>query len=124
MSRLFANRRNAFCLLLIAAALMMRALMPGGTMISAERGGELAITICNSDMMLVIPIKEKSPSTEDDDQQQPCALAGNALADTPPDLFMPLPQLAAATYDATRAAAISPDAPRFLPPATGPPLSA
>lgn len=123
MSRALANRRNAFCLLLIAAALMMRALVPGGTMISNERG-DLAITLCNSDMMLVIPMKDKAPSPDDGDRQPPCAFAGHAPADTPPAQFAPLPQFAAAAYDATRAQALSPDSPRFLPPSTGPPVHA
>ena len=115
--------RNAVCLLLVAAALMMRALVPGGMMVSTERG-DLAITLCNSDMKLVIPMKDKVPSSDDDDRQQPCAFAGHAPADNPPAQFAPLPQFAAAAYDATRAQALSPDSPRFLPPPTGPPVHA
>ena len=123
MSRTFAKPRHAFCLLLLAAALMMRALLPGGTMIGADRSGDLVVTICNSDTMLVIPMKDAPASDEGDDQPQPCAFASLADNSTPPDpLARPaLPHVAAALWNATRTRALSPASPHHLPPATGPP---
>ena len=116
---------NAFCLLLLAAALVMRALLPGGVMIESDRGGPLVVTICNSGMTMTIPVKQDAPAPDDgQDQGEPCAFAGHAAADLPPAQYVPLPQLAAAAYDATRAQALSPDSPRLLPPATGPPVHA
>jgi len=116
--------RNAACLLLIAAALMMRAFLPGGTMIEADRSGDLVVTICNSDSMLVIPMKEQAPASDDGDQS-PCAFVHLADNSTTPDpMARPaLPQVAGAVWNATRTRALSPASPHHLPPATGPPLS-
>ena len=117
------NWRNVACLLLIAAALMMRALLPGGTMIEADRSGNLVVTICNSNAMLVIPMKEQAPASDDGDQQS-CAFIHLADNSTTPDpMARPaLPQVAAAEWNATRTRALSPASPHHLPPATGPPL--
>lgn len=125
MSRIFANPRRAMCLLLVAAALMMRALLPGGTMIGEDRSGDLVVTICNSDTMLVIPMKDVPASDAADDQPQPCAFVSLADNSTPPDpLARPaLPHVAEAVWNATRTRALSPASPHYLPPATGPPLS-
>ncbi|MCL6252077.1 hypothetical protein M3P36_13610 [Altererythrobacter sp. KTW20L] len=116
--------RNAACLLLIAAALMMRAVMPGGTMIAQDSRGELVIAMCNSDTMLVIPMKDDAPaSDEGDSQPSPCAYTHLADNSTPPDpMARPaLPQVAEAVWNATRTRALSPASPHHLPPATGPP---
>ncbi|HSG55552.1 MAG TPA: DUF2946 family protein [Paracoccaceae bacterium] len=123
MIRPRSSSRRTLALLLIAAALMMRALLPGGTMIEADRSGNLMVTICNSNAMLVIPMKEQAPASDDGDQQS-CAfihLADNST--TPNPMARPaLPQVAAAERNATRTRALSPVSPHHLPPATGPPL--
>lgn len=126
MSRIVANPRNNLCLLFVAAALMMRALLPGGTMIGEGRSGDLMVTICNSDAMLVIPMKDIPASDEGEDRPQPCAFASLADNSMPPDpLARPaLPHVAEAVWNATRTRALSPASPHRLPPATGPPLFA
>ncbi len=125
MSRNISGWRNAFCLLLLAAALMMRALMPGGIMIAQDRSGDLVVAICNSDQTLVIPMKPDAPASDEGDKGEPCAFASLADNATPPDPLVrpPLPQLAQEAYNATRARTLSPTTPTTLPPATGPPLT-
>ena len=127
MIRRNSNARNAFCMLLIAAALVLRVLLPGGFMLGQDRAGELVVSLCNSDTMLVIPMKDDvPPADEDSGKGDPCAFASLADNATPPDpMARPaLPQMAAAAYDATRARALSPASRNDLPPATGPPLTA
>ena len=120
------SRRNALCLLLIAAALMMRALLPGGYMLERSGAGDLVVGVCNSSAQLVIPMKKDAPAPNDDSGKgDQCAFASLADSATPPDpLARPaLPQVAEAVYDATRARALSPASRHDLPPATGPPLT-
>ncbi len=125
MSRNISGWRNAYCLLLLTAALMMAALLPGGTMIAQDRSGDLVVAICNSDQTLVIPMKPDAPASDKGDKGEPCAFASLADNATPSDPMArpPLPQLAQAAYNATRARALSPTTRSTLPPATGPPLT-
>lgn len=113
-------------MLLIAAALLMRALLPGGYMLDQNRAGDLVVGVCNSETMLVIPMKDDVPASDEDaNKGDPCAFASLADSATPPDpLARPaLPQVAEAAYDATRARALSPASRNDLPPARGPPLT-
>lgn len=129
MARVHPSLRTALCLLLIAAALLLRAGVPQGWMAGQGADGGIAITMCNSSAKVVIPMKPGHvPQGQDEDADlsaKACAFAGHHAAATPPDGIapLPLPQLAAAAYDATREQALSPDGPRLLPPATGPPAT-
>lgn len=126
MIRQYINRTNAFCLLLIAAALIMRAILPGGYMLDKNTAGDLVVSLCNSDTMLIIPMKPDAPANDADSiKGDPCAFASLADSATPPDpMARPaLPHVAEAAYDAIRARALSPASRNDLPPATGPPLT-
>ena len=116
-------RHSALFLLLIAAALAMRALLPGGTMIAPDSRGDLVVTLCNSDAMMTIPIKDKAPDPADQGDGKPCPFIHLADNPIPPDpLARPaLPLVADAVWNATRARALSPVSAPDLPPATGPP---
>lgn len=114
-------------MLLIAAVLLLRAAIPQGWMIDTQAAGGVTIAMCNSDMTVTIPFKPgHAPKQQDDDRGEPCAFAGHQSAATPPEGLapLPLPQLALAAYDATRARALSPESAPNLPPATGPPAVA
>jgi hypothetical protein len=113
-------------MLLIAAALLLRAALPQGWMLETDGAGDVTIAMCNSDMTVTIPFKPGHAPKEDGDEGGPCAFAGHQTAATPPDglVPLPLPLLAPAAYDATRAQALSPESPHYLPPATGPPAVA
>jgi hypothetical protein len=114
-------------MLLIAAALLVRAAIPQGWMIENQAAGGITIAVCNSDMTVTIPFKPgHAPKQQDDNKGDPCAFAGHQSAATPPDGLapLPLPLLAPAAYDATRAHALSPESAPNLPPATGPPVTA
>lgn len=113
--------------LLLAAALFMRAVMPAGYMPERGNDGTIAISLCNSDGVLRIPVKDAGP---DDDAEHrsapPCAFAGlgDPLA-TPPEL----PQLALFEHFEHSFAAIAERLAlsghgRVLPPARAPPLLA
>ena len=129
MSRVHPSLRQLLALLLIAAALLLRAAVPAGWMAGTDGAGQITITMCNSGATIAIPMKpgHKPPATDEqaDTGGKACAFAGHGSAATPPDGLapLPLPQLAAAAYDATREQALSPDSPRVLPPATGPPAT-
>lgn len=113
-------------MLLIAAALLLRAALPQGWMIESDTAGGVAIAMCNSDMTVTIPYKPGHAPKEDGDGGEPCAFAGHQTAATPPDGLapLPLPLVAPAAYDATRAQALSRETAPNLPPATGPPAVA
>ncbi|MFC3097617.1 hypothetical protein [Alteraurantiacibacter palmitatis] len=118
-----ASRHGTLLLLLVAAALAMRALLPGGTMVAADGRGDLVVTLCNSDAMMTIPMKEKAPLPGDEGGEKTCAFVHLADNSVPPDpLARPaLPQVAEAVWNATRERALSPVSAHDLPPATGPP---
>lgn len=112
-------------MLLLAVALLVRAVVPQGFML--ERGGDgVTIAMCNSDMTVTIPFKDGKGPKQADGKADPCAYAGHQAAATPPEGVapLPLPLLAPAPHNATRERALSPASPRHLPPATGPPLLA
>ncbi len=127
MTARFPSLYNAAAMLLVAVALLLQAVTPQGWMMSEDASGTIAIEVCNSDQQLVIPLKGKAPSHQDEDgANKVCAFAGlqHAGIDNDPNLSLPLPSLALAAFDATREQALSPDSPRFLPPARGPPAFA
>lgn len=112
-------------MLLLAVALLVRAVVPQGFML--DRGADgVTIAMCNSDMRVAIPFKEGHGPKQADSEADPCAFAGHQSAATPPEGLapLPLPLLAPAPYDAVRERAQSPASPHHLPPATGPPILA
>lgn len=117
--------RNAVWSLLLVAALSVRILVPQGYMIEADQNAEITITLCNTDGTWVIPMKETGGGHEDDADHgaKACSFSGHTADASAPDgtAHLPLPQLAEAVFDATRAAALAPDALHYLPPARGPP---
>lgn len=115
--------RNTLLLLLVAAALSVRAFLPGGTMLASDNRGEVVITLCNSDALLVLPLKGKTPSPAEGEAGKPCLYAHLADNSVPPDpLARPaLPLAAQPVWNATREKARSPASKADLPPATGPP---
>lgn len=124
---MFTRMRSANWLLLVAAALLVRALVPQGFMVSEAGDGAIAIAVCNSDVQITIPVKGDGDRHEGaDNAAQHCVFAGHQSAAAPPvgTATLPLPQAAHARYDRTREQALSPPSPRRLPPARGPPASA
>ena len=116
-----------FLYLLLAAALLMRAFVPQGYMPERSESGAIAIELCNSDGVHLIPLRDRDGSPAKGQRAgEPCAFAGltgPALAPpAPPRLPMPVPVELA--YADETASEVSPIAERFLPPARGPPLSA
>lgn len=114
-------------MLLLFAALFMRAVMPAGYMPERSNDGTIAIALCNSDGVLRIPLKEAG---EDKDAEHrsapPCAFAGLGDPLNPPADF---PQVAIfERYELSFAATIQrlelAGHTRVLPPARAPPLPA
>jgi hypothetical protein len=114
-------------MLLLAAALFMRAVMPAGYMPERSADGTIAIALCNSEGVIHIPLK--GAGEEEDAEHRsapPCAFSGlGDPVNTPPDL----PQIA--IYEAYEPgfAAVSQRLyltgnSRVLPPARGPPVPA
>ena len=112
-------------LLLVAAALSMRVLIPQGYMAESTSPGTLTVTVCHSDAVLRIPVEKKAPDRERRDQQ-PCAFAKLAVGDAPgPDAApLPLPPAVAASFAVHEAPFALASAARQLPPSRGPPLFA
>ncbi|TIX50252.1 DUF2946 family protein [Alteraurantiacibacter aquimixticola] len=122
-----ARRESSHWMLLVAVALLLRAVVPQGWMLGEDASGAITVEVCNSDQVLVIPMKDDAPAHEDEETEaKACAFASLSDQGTTPDpnLRLPLPQLAAAAYDAVRQRVLSPDTPADLPPATGPPALA
>ena len=124
MSRPNSLLRQAACMLLVAAALLLQAVVPQGYMVGEDASGSLAIEICHSDQVIVIPMKDTAPSHDSEEAAaKACAFAAghDSTAPADPNTRLRLPQLAQAAYDALREKALSPDTPADIPPATGPP---
>lgn len=119
--------RNAHWMLLVMAALFIRAAVPQGYMAQQASGGGIEISICNSDEAWTIPMKDDGAGKHGDgkDAGAACVFAGHHAPLVPADanLSLPLPQLAQARYDGVRQRALSPTSPSSLPPSTGPPLT-
>ncbi|GEM_PF-2159341 len=123
----FPPLRNLAAMLVVAVALLLQATTPQGWMLERGASGSITIEVCNSDQKLVIPLKDGAPAHQDDGSAgKVCAFAGlqHAGIDNDPNLSLPLSALALAAFDAVRQQALSPDTPRFLPPARGPPAFA
>mgnify|MGYP003109473100 CR=1 FL=1 len=127
MTRASIIARRNWCLLLIAAALLMRAVVPAGMMTGTDADGSITIEICNSDAQWHLPVKSKHSGKSDTEMGAGhCLFAGHAGGDAAP----PLPVLAlpfAVTTSlfagfATPAAAFQHA--RQLPPARAPPVVA
>jgi hypothetical protein len=97
-------------------------------MVDQRADGQIAITLCNSDAVVTIPMKPGHQPRQDDGAARdlPCAFAAHHADSIPPNdpAALPLPQVATAAYDATRQRALSPERAANLPPATGPPVAA
>lgn len=120
------RRTSVNLLLLLFAALFMRAAMPAGYMPEKSADGTIAIALCNSDGVLRIPLKDAGDTDTEHRSAPPCAFAGLAGAATPPPdapqiVHSPASQRVYATLPEP---AVPVAAPRPLPPARGPPVPA
>ena len=116
-----------FLWLLLAAVLFMRAVLPQGYMPQRSDSGAIAVAVCGSNGVHVIPLERRDvPDGDWQRSELPCAFAGlGALAGPLPagfELAMPAPSERA--FAATPAAVAAAAGKRFLPPARGPPLTA
>lgn len=114
-----------FLWLLLAAALFMRAVLPQGYMPERAADGTIAVALCGSDAVHLIPLAGESD--EDSERAEPpCAFAGLAAPAVAPTAFAELsaPALAAAAFAQGFGAPVPAACARLLPPATGPPLAA
>ena len=143
--------RNLASMLLVAAALLLQAAIPHGYMLGKNEHGEVIIQLCDSyDAIASSKVMGGHAAQGDHAQHQAhadhaqhsdhsdhsdhgddhttkiCAFAGLQLSadHADPNLHLPLPQLAQASYDAVREQALSPASPRLSPPARGPPTLA
>lgn len=114
-------------MMLLVAALLVRAVIPQGYMVESTRPGVLTVTICHSDKVWQIPFKKHhmghgKPSHGD---PQPCAFAAMGTATPPADIAMlPLPEAVAASFIRSEAPFALRNTDRQLPPARGPPVFA
>jgi hypothetical protein len=116
-----------FVWLLLAAALFMRAVIPQGYMPERAESGAIAVALCNSNGVHLIPLGNRDGSPAKGQRAgEPCAFAGltgPALA-PPPLPRLPLRAPVKLAYADGAAFEVAPVAERFLPPVRGPPLSA
>lgn len=91
--------RPSALLMLLLAALFVRAFLPQGTMIEAGGHGGIAIALCNSDDLLIIPVADdRAPAPPREQAAQGCVFAGHGAAgDVPAPLAAPAPRFAAAS---------------------------
>lgn len=126
-SRTAVTRRSpTFLCLLLAAALFVRALLPQGYMPERSADGGIAVALCGSDGIWLIPLTEEAPEGKGQRADQPCAFAGLSAAAGPPHGVPGLaPRAPVAPVYAERSVSHPTHRTvRFLPPATGPPLAA
>ncbi len=132
-----AMRRHAVWMLLIAAALMMRALVPQGWMPDSDGEGVFAVRPCSSAWALPEEPMQMSAHAGHEEMggagdhsehlaADPCAFAGFGMPGLAGDDFAVLtaPLLAPQPFDRTRSDAIVVAQRRTLPPARAPPLPA
>lgn len=114
--------------LLLAAALLTRAFVPQGYMPERSERGVIAVKLCTSDGVWLVPIdrKDGDPRHEGKRADQPCAFAGLAPATVPPSgLPAPVPPAPAAiSYVRAQSPPAPLAAPHLRPPARAPPLAA
>jgi hypothetical protein len=116
-----------FLWLLLAAALFMRALLPQGYMPERSESGAIAVRLCNSASVHLIPLEgEAAPEEDRQRAEPPCAFAGLASPAIPSSAGseLPLPAVVAVAYVGFAPTVTQGAVPRLLPPATGPPLPA
>lgn len=119
--------RRSFLYLLLAAALFMRVLVPQGYMPERSADGGIAVTLCGSGGVWLIPLKDGAkPEDKGQRADQPCAFAGLGAAAVPPPAVaeLPPPAPAASAYAEHPVSGLAHRAERLLPPARGPPLAA
>ena len=109
--------------LLLAATLAMQAAVPHGWMVESDRHGRVSVVICHVEAMRSMSHHGGDHAANEGAQGKQCVFAGlNAGGYVPPGpVDLPLPTLALAAFDTTRARALAPATPRSLPPARGPP---
>jgi hypothetical protein len=112
--------------LLLAAGLFMRAVLPQGYMPERSDGGSIAVVVCGSDGIHLIPLKDETDPDEDRQKAEPpCAFAGlAALAFPPASPHTAAPARVAVGFAEASAQTRLAPSPRLLPPATGPPFAA
>lgn len=131
--RSFMGRNRALALWILAAALMLRVLVPTGWMPVVGGDGMTRITLCTGEGRLVAWVdrsgevhKQGAPKS-DPRHDQPCAFSGLALAlaDAPPPAAA-LPHVAPADGPAgfPRIISVGRGLSAPPPPATGPPVTA
>ena len=113
-------------MLLLAATLLMQAAVPHGWMVETDAHGDVRVILCDAGALAPKAHHDGKHSKNEAAQGKTCVFAGlNAGGFAPPDpVDLPLPQLALAAYDKTRARALDPVTPRPLPPARAPPVTA
>jgi hypothetical protein len=119
--------RQGFALVLLLAALVVRAAIPQGYMAQSTAPGTLTIAICHSDAVLQIPLKERgdAPAKPADPEPHPCVFAGHGTATPPAEPpVLSLPRHAERGFPQTEAPFVLAQAARQRPPARGPPSAA
>lgn len=122
-----ARTHRASLWLLLAAALFMRAFVPQGYMAERSDSGTIAVTLCGSDGVHLIPLKQAGNSEQEQQRvEPPCAFAGLGTAALPPPGLpeLPLPAAVETAYPADGIDVGYFVAPRLRPPVRGPPLPA
>lgn len=119
--------RNGLALVLLLAALLVRAAIPQGYMAETTEAGALTVTICHSDAVWQIPMAENEgePKRSADPEPQPCVFAGFGAAVPPAEPeALPLPASVAVAFAQAETPFALAQAARQLPPARAPPAAA
>ena len=119
--------RNGFTLVLLLAALVVRAALPQGYMAESSAPGALTVTICHSDAVVQIPLREQgdAPAKSADPEPQPCVFAGYGPALSATETAsLQRPAVVAEAFTQSEAPFALAQAARQLPPARGPPATA
>jgi hypothetical protein len=119
--------KRGFALMLLLAALLVRGAIPQGYMAESTAPGVLTVTICHSDAVLQVPLREQGegPSKSADPEPQPCVFAGYGPALAADEAAsLPLPAAVAEAFAKADAPFALAAAARQLPPARGPPATA
>ena len=124
---------RSFLWLLLFAAFLPQfmnpqgAVLPQGYMPERSADGAIAVVVCGSGGVHLIPLKDGAdPEKERQRAEPPCAFAGLGGAAVPPPSFeeLPFPKPEAVAYAEQAASGLAPSPTRLLPPSTGPPLPA
>ncbi|WP_305095821.1 DUF2946 family protein [Croceibacterium aestuarii] len=129
--------KRGFALMLLLAALLVRAAIPQGYMAESTAPGTLAITICHSGMappaLSEMHVDQHGRMNHDrmghdkkgHGEPQPCAFAVAGHATPPPEIpFLPLSRVVAEAFTRSEAPFALASATRQLPPARAPPAIA